>query len=224
MNVAEDKKLVSKTRKGAMWVGRLLFTAIFSYYCVPPLISILNNGGKGIWTAIIDTIAINSAKTNTMDVLSSIMGIFLGFFISGTYLFSEYAYKKLKEIEKVEKVIDRLEKEEITVSEARETVSVIKNMQKPMKYKWMVGTRVLKLSIIVCICFLVIVVFLFMITNLLPVTYRALFDNSIDRISPYIDSSEVDLLKSDWTRMKTYEDYTIIAEKINVIDTQFSLR
>lgn len=58
----------------------------------------------------------------------------------------------------------------------------------------------------------------------LPVLVKESFNRSITQITPYVESEQIDLLKSNWANMKSKDDYEVIQEEIDCILIENSLK
>jgi len=56
-----------------------------------------------------------------------------------------------------------------------------------------------------------------------PRATKASFDNAITKITPYTEVHEINMLRSDWVRMKSRDDYHIIRDRINLIVEKYDL-
>ena len=56
-----------------------------------------------------------------------------------------------------------------------------------------------------------------------PIFLNSSFDSDIKMIKPYTDNKTVMMLESDWTRMKSKDDYDKIYETINRIKKENDL-
>lgn len=68
-----------------------------------------------------------------------------------------------------------------------------------------------------CIIILLLCLLSSLSFNIAPCIHKVAFDEAVIKITPYIEQNEVDMLKSDWTRMKTKEDYKRIDNFIDSI-------
>jgi hypothetical protein len=57
----------------------------------------------------------------------------------------------------------------------------------------------------------------------MPIIHKTAFDMKMTQVTPYISSSEINQLKSDWVSMRSYEDYKLINDRIHEVRNENDL-
>ena len=68
-----------------------------------------------------------------------------------------------------------------------------------------------------------IVTLFWTVTIIMPVNLLNKFERDIKAITPYVETSEIQFLESQWVRMTSYEDYLSIYEFINTVKQDYTL-
>jgi hypothetical protein len=169
------------------------------------------NYSGNIYTSLINYYYLRASVTTGNELIefgaTSIIGIM--YIIMGLlfiYIISDYS-KRIKSLR------DNREKNELEVS-----LSEISITEKKIEKKGIKRLRCEQFVNIICLCsiiFIAIYTYAFVYS---PTKTKKVIDLAIIIITPYVEQKDIDMLKSEWIRMRTKEDYIKIETKINSIE------
>lgn len=189
--------------------------------------------GKTVFSTIQNFVFSSAAQASSNTIIIMIFEMIMGFIFSFTisHLINSFIYyREEKKIIKYERAIKEIESD-ITKNPENyvENKQRLENVSKEFavfaeKYKDKNNKRI-KTSII--ISFMTIIVFIYTvyisISLVIPVLLFDRFNRDIRMIKPYADSYTIMVFESDWTRMKTVDDYNALYYKIKMIKEDNSL-
>lgn len=213
-------------KKSALkWVAGVIGSYLLCELFLRPIISIASNYSGTIIQSIVNyyySLCSNS-NTNVLIIEIAIYGccfMIIQPIISGIFdiKYLKAETKKLIEYENIlnssqlitEKNADEKEPEK---EELLQEISGLKKRNKKSINK------TISIIILGCCLFLSLICF-----KIAPCAHRNKFDETIIKITPYIEQNEVNKLKSDWTRMKTKKDYQKIDKFIDDVIEKNNLK
>ncbi|HAN20404.1 MAG: hypothetical protein A2Y15_08605 [Clostridiales bacterium GWF2_36_10] len=170
-------------------ISTLIFTII-----IEPAIEIMKHMGNGFFKSLFNYTYIVAAKANDSYFITLIIGglFYLFFGILSGYVFGSITYKiKNKQVKNTD--FGEAKKDRFNTK--------INNFSKS------------KITVIILLLLLSLDMFIGYFSQIL----KNEFDINIITITPYTESHQIDLLKSNWTKMKSKDDYNKIYEVINKI-------
>ena len=96
-------------------------------------------------------------------------------------------------------------------------ISDLENKIKQTEKKILRNNKVLIVNYIIDTIYILFLTFFFIIMFVLPFAYKHSFDISITKIKPYTTIENIQKLESDWTMMKSKDDYNKIDLTISKI-------
>lgn len=207
------------------WVAGVIGSYLLCELFLRPIISIASNYSGTIIQSIVNyyySLCSNS-NTNVLIIEIAIYGccfIIIQPIISSVFdiKYLKAETKKLVEYENILNFSQQITEKNTDEKkpEREELLQEIDGLKK--RNKKIINKTVL---IIVLGCFLFLSLICFKIA---PCAQRNKFDETIIKITPYIEQSKVNKLKSDWTRMKTKEDYQEIDQFIDDVIEKNNLK
>ena len=191
--------------RGQIILG-ILVALIFNIF-FQPVVDVARNFSGNIFTFFVDLFfrfaAINSGNRFINFIALGLMTGYIFYIISNI----KFRIKDLDENNnKIKNFIDNKDKDNESEELTSEEVNHIQVELKKIK----------KLSNIFVI--LSLVLFLFTVAYMyFPILFKEDFDMSILKITPYTDAQTVNMLKSDWVRMKSKKDFDGIKTRIDTI-------
>lgn len=234
------KKLFNSINiKGTIVIG--VITTVICVYFVQPLIDISRGFTGSIFTSLVNYYYVCSATVEGNEVtryaalliFTIAMGLLIVWLFDNILKFT-IAIREQKQhptedfktettniiseepldsivtnIERIERNILRIEEQFNNIDEKRIYST------KALKRKRMLNIFGLLIYIIFLLNILVFAHF--------PYITKSKFNVNITKITPYVETKEIEMLKSDWVRMKTKDDYIKIVEKIDFIVSENNL-
>lgn len=197
-----------KIKKVVFGFASIVLTVIMTSILSDPILLIYENITNGILTSITDTFYYYCARCSELEFVNYIL------FILANYLCIAYPTHYISDIRKPsEAERQRKIESEIKGKTSEELKELVQKSSNRLKYLKKVASAAVVLLTITQIMFLIFTAgYVYM-----PTQYKLSFDRQITKITPYVDSHEIDLLKSDWTLMESKEDYTAIMDRINLV-------
>lgn len=209
----------SSTKKNKIkWIlGTIL--VIFIERLINTLIDGFPKLGKNVWGTIVNFIYNNASTISTNRIIISIIIMFCGsFFTFALYpVISSFMLKKklLKINDNIESTVDDSAKkhQQSTPKIINNTKdgSSIKKQELQKNVNSLLYRSILSFFIYILL-FTIILIF-----YIVPFVKLDAFNRDIQMIKPYTDSKTIMMLESDWTRMRSKDDYDKIYETINKI-------
>ncbi len=120
---------------------------------------------------------------------------------------------KVSSYEKIEQKLDeltQLSKEDL--KKKKEELDSIKQQvnkakKKLAKKEHQPTTKTTRIMFALILCFLIIYIAGLFMYGMLPVALWNTFDISITQIAPYVEEQQIKVLRSQWTQMRSYEDF-----------------
>ena len=181
-----------------------LFTSLLWFF-VEHIINTVPRIGRNVIETLSNYVYTNAAKFS----INIILTMFVSFLVGWALAIVIRPIMQYREIRKLEKEIEVL-KTDNNANKKKED-----NLSKEYKKE----TRIDIGRLIVLIVF----VFMLYMNVYKPVFLNSSFDLDIKMIKPYTDNKTVMMLESDWTRMKSKDDYDKIYVTINKIKDENNL-
>lgn len=237
MNRKSKSKEIIKEYRREIFVG--IITSVV-WASILWLIKSAPKVGKTIFGTIQNLIYSCASQMSIISLITLLLGIIFGSLFALTIIpllfkFLKHKYDKLdeqleKECEEYEKRIDELySKIELYEKDVPKNNIEIEKCLKEIKqinYEFLNGDsssknarRRSKLPIIMTLILIVYVI----VTVIIPVYLLDSFNHDIKMITPYADSKTIMMLESDWTRMRSKDDYDKIYDTINRIKDENNL-
>lgn len=199
------KKLFTKNDMNG--VKQSLIASLIFLILLEPIIQIGKNLSKGIIASFVDYFYYSCSRVNGISFVSYLVFIAFAFYLARelrelTKLYRELFLSNRKEEAKDSENSSKVEQH--CLNNTRETAD--ETQEKVLK---VTGGFVIVLNILL-LCYILTYWYL-------PSAMNTSFDRRIIQITPYVESEEIDLLKSDWASMESKDDYDKIAEKIDFI-------
>lgn len=178
----------------------------------------------GIWGKIVNlyytTAAQEQENSASVMLLSILVGILFGIIV---FPLSD-ALKNHQDIKDLQKAVGLLENENTSKTATSKTEELFK--KKPLKDEVEDLRKMNKKFVISGIAFLLlglIIVSSLYAFAIAPSTLYNRFRRDIIQIRPYVEETNVIMLKSKWVSMRSKEDYLEIYSSINAIKTEYQL-
>ncbi len=197
-----------------------------------PLLGIFSNLSNGIINSIADYYykSCSNARIELLIIQIAVLGLSI-------YYFSiiQDSIKTIKEIKEERKECDELEEKinNLGITESENKKEETKEKKSLIETKKDLLGRVSRVrgkgkiigaGLNVCVILLIISFINMVAFTVVPCVNRIVFEESTIKITPYVEQSEIDTLKSDWTRMKTKEDYQKIDDFIDDVIEKNNLK
>jgi len=192
-----------------------IFCAILINIFKQPVNDVLQNFSGNLFTFFIDLFYRFAATTSSGSFIA--FSVYLSFFAI-TFKFLCDLFVDLLSFRKqynsmtsydLKRANENLLLNEKEISHINSDISKVKEYNK--------NTKRLNFFTIILIILLIILSFVFIIYEYMPVRLKNTFDNNIIKITPYVETHDIEMLKSDWVRMTSREDYINIKEQIDTI-------
>ncbi|MBQ4544709.1 MAG: hypothetical protein II996_03970 [Oscillospiraceae bacterium] len=212
---------MGKFKISLKWIMGVVATCIITELLIKPLIGIIGNLSDGIFNSFVNHYYFSCSTAKIEVLIISVITVFLFWFYLRQMKESIQLIRDLKrqhkEFQALEDRINNIcvpEKiEQVTEkSISEEKATVISDIKKGKK-----TTKLFSYICNICIVILLLCFLSLLFFNIAPCIHKVAFDQAIVKITPYIEKNEVDMLKSDWTRMKTKADYKEIDNFIDSI-------
>lgn len=203
-------------------VGQSLVASVLFLVLLEPIIKIGKNLTHGLINAFVDYFFYSCARVDGIDFICyGVFYAFLWFVMYEIHNFSTTAFSK-KDDEKTSAGIDKntnLEPQE-RKQKTEDLLLEISKLKKKEKCLKCALRIISKASIVFWILFLCNIV----IYKYAPATVNQTFNRKIIQITPYIEISELELLRSEWVSMESKDDYDRIVEKIDYVLIENNLK
>lgn len=223
-----DKDVIKKLSKDIL-IGIITWVIC---YILEKIVSSAPKTGKTILGTIQNQVYSSAAKISSNSLITIILVLFLSTiaaFAIVPFLFSFFGRKKENEIKEKEKKIEKIyakieEYEKDFPKYSQEIKNCLKEINKLDKEiednsttqkekQQSISPIIITITYLVCI----------FMTEIVPISKLDSFNRDLKMIKPYTDSKTVLMLESDWTRMKSKDDYDKIYETINKIKDENNL-
>ena len=242
---------MSKMKKSKIDM-RIIVISVIGTLIVERVFSLLSHWTGGVVSTLVDFYYLSAASTNGLELirLLSVMGalLWLGYIVS-IPLSNVIVYFRIirpqnsfhdnnQEDGKVAVVIEeQTETEQEIFAEdvyLKARIDLLKidleRAKKEISYEAPImdktgkaQTKCLRNSIIAIILAVVYFLLLFIYSHM-PHTTRHIFETNLIRITPHVEQSEIDTLRSEWVQMQSRADYLEIRGRISLILDEIELR
>lgn len=216
------KKLFAKSDVNG--VKQSLIASLIFLVLLEPMIQIGKNLSKGIIGALMDYFYLSCSRVNNASFVSHIVFLAFAFYMIRDFREFIKLYQGVFSTNK--KKEHQHSNDEIKTAEGRELDKIVETAieieKKNRKSKRLeVALKVVSTFMIILyvIFFLYILIYWYM-----PATMHAAFDREIIQLAPYVESEEIDSLKSDWVSMTSKNDYELIVKEIYSIAIESGLK
>ena len=175
--------------------------------------------GKTFLGTIINVIYSCASKISLNSIINYILLMISGLLTAVAFipLLDRYLNKKFKTREnRIKQEINNIKEEKNNDNKQKKIIDYLDSEKDAMDKRLIRGGKLLLITFILC---LLIVVF----TVIIPLDLLDSFEYNIKMIKPYTDTKTVMMLESDWTRMKSKDDYDKIYDTINKIKDENNL-
>lgn len=229
-------KAISKYRKEI--IGGLIVSAI--WFLIECLLKNAPEVGKTIIGQFLNLVFMRAARISSESLLSSIIAFFAAFIFAIAlipYIIRKIDKKQKNEMDKFNNQADKYDAQiktvtanieeymknpEENIDEIDACLGEIKKIDEEIKLLKSQVEKKHKHKILPTILGIFIFIFTY-ITEIIPISLLNDFNRDIKMIKPYTDNKTVLLLESDWTRMKSKDDYDKIYETIDKIKEEHNL-
>lgn len=199
-------------------VGQSLAGAILFAWLYEPATEISKNSSKGVISSFVDYFYSSCAEATGIEFISTLlMCAFLWFalFMILYFVLKFSAQIKSKKSEKVEQSTETNLSPNNLEKYNKKEIIIIKRYELEKKRERLKCLQKI-LSIINITLWVVFLCYTF-VYRYYPVVKKEMFNRKIIQITPYVETHEIDLLKSEWVSMEGKDDYEQIEQKINDI-------
>lgn len=189
--------------------------------------------GKSLFATIQNYVFSSAANASSNTIIIMIFEMILGFVFSFSisHLVNSFVfYKDYKKIQNYKNTIKEIElsisnnpsNNEANKLRLQKVSKELESYSENLKNK---GINRRKLNVILSVFAVIIALYVVYITIsiVIPVFLFDQFNRDLTMIKPYTDSRTIMLIESDWTRMKTADDYNAIYSNINKVKLDNSL-
>lgn len=210
------------TKDNLRGVAQSLVASIIFLILLEPAIKIGKNFGKGIINSFIDYFYYSCARVTGIGFLSYLA--FLAFVWYVLYMLQQL-FSMASSLPKKKKATNTQNADVNTSSKSpeKELVETILKNEKIKKQDSRLE-KALRITSRICIFFWILFLCYVFIYQLWPATVNGTFNRRIVQITPYIEASEIDILKSEWVSMESKDDYDQIKVKIDNILSENDLK
>ncbi|MCL2500420.1 MAG: hypothetical protein FWE90_08795 [Defluviitaleaceae bacterium] len=211
----------SKTR-GIIFIT--LFCTFIFYIFLQPIADALRNYSGNIKNFIVDYYYIRAASIQGYDFVTYVAFIiawiyFLKIFNNIFTLYKDLNKSLFNETIIQNKGLEIDHEKEFSIEKAKKELEELKRksnlIKKEIKNKKLLIKIIMPLFVLF---FLHIAIYQYG-----PTLIKSSFDNAIVKITPYVESDIVNILKSDWKLMKSRSDFVNIRDRINEICDEHNL-
>ena len=200
------------------------------WYVLQQAITSAPQTGKSVLATIQNYIYSCAAQTSSNSILLLVFVILLSLWLSfviSPVIVRIINYKQNRAIKKCEMSLKNLEenienKGDNNVDNEAEIYRITKELAE-LKKKTENSERKRKVSGVILSIIVSAYLVYITISAIIPIVVLDMFIRDIQMIRPYTDSKTVSMIESDWTRMKSKEDYDDIYSVINSIKKENSL-
>jgi hypothetical protein len=214
-------------------IAQAIIATLIVVYIIQPIIDMAKYYPRNIFSSLTDFFyycAANSSGNETilfvaLVVVQLVLSISIVKYDEKTKDYSNDIDYILRDIEANKRIMS-------VISENAENAGELKNKLDDIENKLLIegleklnkeqskNTKFLKIKNAFIIVYTILLLTLIPFTYVLmyiPSAYKNSFDIAITKITPYVESSVIDMLQSDWVRMKTKKDYIDISKRIELI-------
>lgn len=204
------------TKDNIRGVMQSIVASILVIILLEPVIEIGKNLGRGIINSFVDYFFVSCAQVSGIKFVSYLAFFAFSWFAIGVIqYFLSAATSPLEKKKSVE--IDQSTAANLSPLNSEKSLKEIRAEIDELKKQKTRAERILKIISILFIVLWVLFLFYIVVYQYIPATVNETFSRKIVQITPYVETNEIDLLKSEWVSMKGKDDYDRIAEKIENI-------
>lgn len=209
-----------KNKEAVKWVLLTILGGILCEFCVKPIVGVISSYTGTIVGAFANYYYYSCATSTISDLLSQVALIVIFAFYIYPVVDSMNTIKKIKnynnDLKNAENQImgtETLESEIVDNIEQK-----LENIQAEIKWS---NKKIKKLSVLHRITIFLVIISLInaVAFTVYPYIQRTEFDEAIIKITPYVEKTKIDMIKSDWTQMRNHKDYLQIKTFVdNIIE------
>lgn len=211
----DEELYVNKVFKNINVGGTILLSIVTFTICaivIEPLLSFASDYSGTVAMLFVDLFFKNCATAKSDNILTSFAVVAITYFCMKTIDGIIGIFNSLDSIDKSKEISDIIEDEEKT-----KTLESIMESQKPVPPSKDYDTKKYRKRIWLLALVSIFLVVYMVVYSIFPIFLKNSFDTDITKITPYVDSYDIDMLKSDWVRMESLNDYQNISGRIDKI-------
>lgn len=216
------KKLFTKSDTSG--IKQSLIASFICLVLLEPMIQIGKNLSKGIVDALVDYFYWSCSRVNNASFVSYVVFLAITWYIIRDFrefiklyqdVFSPNKKKENQHSNDEIKTVGDQGLDKIVET----AIEIEKRSRKSKRLKAVLKVVSSFIIVLYVIFFLYILVYWY-----IPAAMHAAFDREIIQLTPYLESEEIDSLKSNWVSMTSKDDYELIVKEIDSIVIENALK